>query len=68
MNIRIMVVLALLFLIVIFTIQNASVVTINFLFWKFSISRALMIFFVFAVGGIAGWSLSVWERYHRSKH
>jgi len=46
--------IALLLLLVIFTVQNASVVTINFFFWQYTISRALMIFFVLAVGIIIG--------------
>lgn len=48
--------LALLFLIVIFTLQNAEVVTIKFFFWEASISRAIMIFLVFAIGVLLGWA------------
>jgi putative membrane protein len=44
----------LLLLLVIFTVQNASVVSINFFFWELSISRSLMIFFVLAIGFIIG--------------
>lgn len=46
--------IALLLLIAIFTVQNAAVVTVRFLFWDFSLSRALMIFFVFAAGVAVG--------------
>jgi len=45
---------ALLLLIVVFTVQNATVVTVRFLFWDLSLSRALMIFFVFAAGVLVG--------------
>ena len=55
MNIKMYVTLILLLLIVIFTVQNAAVVTVNFLFWKLDISRALLIFFVLAIGVIIGW-------------
>jgi len=55
MNLKLYLGLALLLLIVIFTVQNAAVVTINFLIWKFSVSRALMIFFVLAIGILIGW-------------
>lgn len=65
MKIRLISVLVLLLIIVIFTVQNAAVVTISFLFWEFAISRALMIFFVFTIGVLAGWSFSVWLRHHR---
>lgn len=47
--------LALLILVVIFIIQNAVVVDIQLLFWKISMSRSLMIFFVLAIGFIIGW-------------
>ena len=41
-------------LMVIFIFQNIDVVEINFLFWSFSISRALMIFLIFLTGIILG--------------
>lgn len=47
--------LALLLLTVIFTVQNATVVPVNFLFWKLEISRALLIFFLLVIGIIIGW-------------
>lgn len=47
--------LSLLILVVIFTIQNAEMVQINFLIWDFSISRALMIFLVLSIGILVGW-------------
>ncbi|WP_321392227.1 LapA family protein [Emcibacter sp.] len=46
--------LSLLGLIFIFTLQNATIVDIKFLFWTFSMSRALMIFLVLAVGVLLG--------------
>lgn len=55
MNIKMYITLALLLLIVIFTVQNAAVVTVNFLLWKLEISRALLIFFVLVIGIIVGW-------------
>jgi uncharacterized integral membrane protein len=47
--------MALLLLVVIFIVQNAAVVEIQFLFWKLSMSRSLMIFFVLAIGIVIGW-------------
>ncbi len=55
MNVKMYFSLILLLLIVIFTVQNAAVVTVNFLFWKLEISRALLIFFVLIIGIIVGW-------------
>ena len=55
MNAKMYITLIMLILIVIFTVQNAAVVTVNILFWKLEISRALLIFFVFVIGIIIGW-------------
>ena len=44
----------LLIFVVVFTLQNSEVVNINFLFWSFSLSRALMIFLVFITGVLLG--------------
>ncbi|MDF1551530.1 MAG: LapA family protein [Deferrisomatales bacterium] len=46
---------SLLLLVVIFTLQNAEVVSIRFLFWEFSMSRVILLFLVFAFGMGAGW-------------
>ena len=43
--------------VVLFVIQNVSVVEIRFLFWSFAMSRALLIFFVLAIGIVVGWLL-----------
>jgi putative membrane protein len=55
MNIKAYVGLGLLLLVVIFIVQNATVVDIQLLFWKVSMSRSLMIFFVLAIGIVIGW-------------
>jgi len=57
--------LALLFLIVIFTLQNVEVVTIKFFFWDLSISRAIMIFLVLAIGILLGWAFAEVARHSR---
>ena len=41
-------------LVVIFIIQNTEVVEINLLFWIISISRALMVLFIFLIGIMIG--------------
>ena len=55
MNIRAYVGLVLLLLVVIFIVQNATVVEIQLLLWKISMSRSIMIFFVLAIGVVIGW-------------
>jgi len=55
MNLKLYTGLTLLILVVIFTIQNAEMVQINFLIWDFAISRALMIFLVLSIGILVGW-------------
>ena len=67
MNTKLITALGLVLLIILFTIQNADVVTIQFLFWKLSISRVLMIFFVFTIGVAVGWIANVWSRHRKLK-
>ena len=42
---------------VVFIVQNAEVVEIRYLLWTLSISRALLMFLVLAIGIITGWLL-----------
>lgn len=53
-------------LVVLFTLQNAHVIELRFLFWTWSMPRAVMIFGVLAVGVLLGWLLSSWLRRKRS--
>ncbi|MGH7884487.1 MAG: lipopolysaccharide assembly protein LapA domain-containing protein [Thermodesulfobacteriota bacterium] len=46
--------LVFIFLVVIFAVQNYEVVEVNFLFWSFSMSRAILIFILLAVGFACG--------------
>lgn len=48
-------VLILLGLVIVFTVQNYKVVELRFLLWRIEMSRALLIFFVFAGGAALGW-------------
>jgi uncharacterized integral membrane protein len=65
MSVKLYTGLAMLILVVIFTIQNAEKVQINFLIWDFLISRALMIFLVLSIGILMGWSA---EKHYSSNH
>lgn len=63
MNIKLVLVLIITGLIILFIVQNASVVNIRFLFWTLSMSRALLMFFVLAAGVIVGWLLRGYFRH-----
>lgn len=49
--------LTIILLIVIFAVQNYEVVQVNFLFWSFTMSRAVMIFILLAIGFLSGFIL-----------
>lgn len=45
---------------VVFIIQNISVVEIQFLFWSFSLPRAIFLVLLLAIGILIGW---LWHSY-----
>jgi uncharacterized integral membrane protein len=54
--------------IVIFIVQNVTVVNIHFLAWSFEMSRVLMMFILFVGGIITGWIMHefwVCKPYHK---
>jgi uncharacterized integral membrane protein len=51
----IILVMVLFAMLVIFTAQNYEVVKLQFLFWSFTASRAIVIFFTLLIGIIMGW-------------
>ena len=56
--------IAVLFLmVVVFLAQNLQVVTVSFLFWEISMSRAVLIFFLLLIGVIIGWLSSSFLSY-----
>jgi uncharacterized integral membrane protein len=57
MNKKIISILVLIALIVVFIVQNFSVIKITFLFWSIEMSRALLVFFLIAIGIAIGWLL-----------
>lgn len=67
MNLKLTLVLMLSSLAVIFIVQNAVVVEISFLFWRASISSALLIFFTLMVGFVLGWFLHSYFLYRKSR-
>ncbi|MFC1632115.1 lipopolysaccharide assembly protein LapA domain-containing protein [Candidatus Omnitrophota bacterium] len=55
MSWKLVVVLILMLFLVIFAVQNYEVVKIQFLFWAFQTSRAIIIFVTLLLGVIIGW-------------
>jgi len=51
--------------VVLFAVQNATVVELRFLFWTFSLSRALLLIFALAAGFLGGWTLRAWIGWRR---
>ena len=58
MKLKIILGAALLLAALAFSVQNAGVVDVQFLAWKFSISLALVLFGALAAGLIGGWAVS----------
>lgn len=67
MNLRLTLILILSSLAVIFIAQNVAVVEIGFLYWRASMSSALLIFFTLMTGFILGWFLHSYLLYQKSK-
>lgn len=67
MNLKLILVLALSSLAVMFVAQNVAPVEIGFLFWRASMSSALVIFFTLLVGFSLGWFLHSYLLHRRSK-
>jgi uncharacterized integral membrane protein len=53
--------------VLIFLAQNIQVVTVSFLFWDISMSRAVLLFFSLLTGLIIGWFLHSYLLYRKDK-
>lgn len=67
MNFKITLVVILVCLALIFLAQNIQVVTVSFLFWEVSMSRAVLLFFSLLTGFIIGWFLHSYLLYRKDK-
>ena len=67
MNLKIILIVIVACLAVVFTIQNVAAVTVNIFFWEISLSLALLILFVLAIGFIIGWFLHSFLAYLKDK-
>jgi uncharacterized integral membrane protein len=54
-------------LVVIFVTQNVSAVTVSIFFWAISLSLALLIIFVLAMGFALGWFMHSYIAYQKIK-
>ena len=68
MNLRLTLVLILGSLAVLFIAQNSNMVEISFLYWRASMSGALLIFFTLMAGFLLGWFLHSYLLYRKSKN
>ena len=67
MNIKLTLILVLSSLAVIFIAQNVAVVEIGFLFWRASMSSALLLFFTLVSGFLLGWFLHSYLLHRKSR-
>lgn len=67
MNLKLTLILILSIMGVLFIVQNSAVVEIGFLFWRASMSSALLIFFTLMAGFLLGWFLHSYLLYRKSK-
>ena len=67
MNLKLLLILILSSMAVVFIAQNVAVVEIGFLFWRASMSSALLIFFTLMIGFVLGWFLHSYLLYQKSR-
>jgi len=67
MNLKLTLILILSSLAVLFIAQNVAVVEIGFLYWRASMSSALLIFFTLMIGFVLGWFLHGYLLYRKAK-
>lgn len=67
MNLKLTLILILSSMAVLFIVQNSAVVEIGFLFWRASMSSALLIFFTLMAGFLLGWFLHSYLLYRKSR-
>jgi uncharacterized integral membrane protein len=67
MNLKLTMVVILSSLALLFIAQNNAVVEIGFLFWRTSISSALLIFFTLLTGFVLGWAIQGYVLYRKSR-
>jgi len=66
MNLKLALVLVLSSFVVVFLVQNFAIVEISFLYWRASMSGALLMFFTLMIGFVLGWFLHSYFLYRKS--
>lgn len=67
MNFKMGLVAILVFFALVFVAQNIDVVTVKFLLWELSMSRAVLLFFSLLIGFLIGWLLHSYISYRKDK-
>lgn len=67
MHLKIILMVIVACLALVFTIQNVAAVTVSIFFWEFSLSLALLIFFILLFGFLIGWFLHSFFAYRQEK-
>jgi lipopolysaccharide assembly protein A len=67
MNFKMGLVAILAILALIFVAQNIEIVTVRFLLWELSMSRAVLLFFSLLIGFIIGWLFHSYLSYLKDK-
>lgn len=67
MKARLLGIMALLLIVVLFTLQNTEMVTIRFFLWSYAISGALLIFLLLTVGIILGLGAATFQRRQQNR-
>jgi putative membrane protein len=68
MNLKIFSILTLIILAVIFITQNVTVVEVNLIFWRVTISLALLIAVNLLIGFLLGWFIKSYAGYKATKN
>ncbi|MBN1364766.1 MAG: LapA family protein [Syntrophaceae bacterium] len=68
MNFKMGIIAILIFFALIFVAQNIDVVTVKFLLWELSMSRAILLFFSLLIGFIIGWLLHSYLAYRKDRN
>ena len=64
---KILLILTLVIIAAVFITQNVIVVEVNLLFWRVSLSLALLIVFNLLLGFLLGWFIKSYSNYKKSK-
>jgi len=67
MNSKILLVAAVACFALVFVAQNLDIISISFLFWEISMSRAVLMLFSLLAGFIIGWFLNSYLSYRSEK-